>query len=281
MKKLGLCGMMMAGILLLTGCNMGLCEDCEDKVDEIITVLEDKEVTLTEEQLNELLEKIENKEVTLTEEQLNKVLEKIQDKKISIDEAYNLYTLSIAAIDMNYKGVRDNFIFSVSGPEGSAKEYFYKNDEGNYTYAYIEDDKTSVVYEVGTEVFRYSVSDKSPASKEKLSFSSTEAYIQKYMRSFSEDLNALTKEYLLKAEYSDNGNIILTFADSDEYSYRVAVVEITEDAKIVGYEIEAFGSSDENNWGHDVITATYEYGAANDADFESLVAVAKNTPLSE
>ena len=261
MKKLGLCGMM-AGVLLLAGCKMNLSEDCEDKVDEIITVLEDKEVTLTE-------------------EQLNKILEKIQDKKISIDEAYNLYTLSIAAIDMNYKGVRDNFIFSVSGPDGSAKEYFYKNDEGNYTYAYIEDDKTSVVYEVGTEVFRYSVSDKSPASKEKLSFSSTEAYIQKYMRSFSGDLNEITKEYLLKAEYSDNGNIILTFADSDEYFYSVAIVEITEDAKIVGYEIESFSSSDENNWRHNVITATYEYGVANVADFESLVAVAKATPLSE
>ena len=261
MKKLWLCGMMMVGVLSLTGCNNNSL--CGDKVDEIINKLEDKEVTLTEDQLNELLGKM-------------------QDKKISIDEAYNLYALSIKAIDMNYKGVRDNFVFSTSGTEGSSKEYFYENEEGNYTYVYVEDDgKTKVVYETGTEVFCYSVSGMNSANKEKLSFSSTEAYIQKYMRSFSEDLKEMEKEYLLKTEYSDKGNVILTFANSGEDFYGIVTVEITEDAKIVGYEVEAFSSSEENSWEHKTMTATYEYGEAKDADFDALVAVALATPLSE
>ena len=86
---------------------------------------------------------------------------------------------------------------------------------------------------------------------------------------------------MVKAEYSDNDNIILTFVDSGEDFYIIMVVEITQDAKILSYKCDTFYSSWENDWVHSNGKATYEYGNANSVDFEVLVDVAKSFPLSE
>lgn len=264
MKKIGLCALALAGVLAFTGCSvLG-----EEKVDKIITAVEDKEVKLTQEQLDELLAKMEDKEIT-------------------IDEAYNQYMLALIKLNMNYEGIRDNLVITAkNNSEVAIKESYYKDENGKYVYQLVEENLKNVVYEDGENVFGFtSQTENSVTTTRKFEsgYPSLEAMIHQDFVLY--DAIEMDKESILKAEYLENGNIVITcgtYKDGGDYDYTLSSYEISKDAKLISIKInDGSVSGTPADWEASLFEFIFEYGVANDADFKALLSEAKAAALTE